>query len=238
MRWWDGSAWTSDTYERTEPWGDLSGTPAAGRATGAAGAGPGPSAGGSGTGAGPVTRVRPSNRTGAVAGQATTTDDGVPLAGWWWRVLARVIDGVLVGVVAALVTYPSTSTLAGYLVDQASGVQPSVFLQPTPAQMHALYLVTVAQVAIGVIYEIGFLLWRAATPGKLLIGLRVRRWDPSRRLDLTAVAKRVLVSDIATSIPQVGVFISVMDGLWPLRDPRRQALHDKLAGTCVVRPRR
>ena len=30
----------------------------------------------------------------------------------------------------------------------------------------------------------------------------------------------------------------LVDVLWPLLDPRRQALHDKFAGTCVVRPQR
>ena len=32
-------------------------------------------------------------------------------------------------------------------------------------------------------------------------------------------------------------FVTLADLLWPLRDPRRQALHDKIAGTQVVRGR-
>ena len=33
----------------------------------------------------------------------------------------------------------------------------------------------------------------------------------------------------------IGTLYLLLDVLWPLRDARRQALHDKFAGTCVVR---
>ena len=35
-----------------------------------------------------------------------TTPDGVPLAGWWGRALALIIDGLLVGVVAGIIAFP------------------------------------------------------------------------------------------------------------------------------------
>jgi uncharacterized RDD family membrane protein YckC len=35
-------------------------------------------------------------------------------------------------------------------------------------------------------------------------------------------------------VPFFGLF-TLLDGLWPLWDPRRQALHDKIAGSVVVR---
>ena len=35
-----------------------------------------------------------------------TTADGVPLAGWWWRVLAAVIDNVLLSTVVTIVGGP------------------------------------------------------------------------------------------------------------------------------------
>ena len=34
------------------------------------------------------------------------TADGVPLSGWWWRVLAMLIDGLIVGIIAAAAELP------------------------------------------------------------------------------------------------------------------------------------
>ena len=41
-----------------------------------------------------------------------TTEDGVPLAGWWWRALAVVIDAVIVGVSTSLMLLPIYLRLA------------------------------------------------------------------------------------------------------------------------------
>jgi uncharacterized RDD family membrane protein YckC len=172
------------------------------------------------------------------------TDDGVPLAGWWWRVLARLVDGLVVVALATVASRPAMGELLGYVREQYDGALSAgvsgefVWATPSDAVLRAAYVLSVAQLVIGVLYEIGFLMWRSATPGKLLVGLRVRRWADGGRLDLTTVAKRVLASQIASAAPQVGPVYQLVDCLWPLRDRRRQALHDKLARSCVVRPRR
>ena len=36
-----------------------------------------------------------------------TTPDGVPLAGWWWRVLAYIVDGFVVAIPNAILTLPA-----------------------------------------------------------------------------------------------------------------------------------
>ena len=38
--------------------------------------------------------------------RASTTADGVPLAGWWWRVLAALIDVLLTSIVVSMLTFP------------------------------------------------------------------------------------------------------------------------------------
>jgi uncharacterized RDD family membrane protein YckC len=78
-----------------------------------------------------------------------------------------------------------------------------------------------------VAYHVGFWLWKATTVGGIICQLRVARIDgaPLRFVD-------VLVRGL------VGVFSIAafgLGGLWILRDPERQAWHDKVAGTIVVR---
>ena len=78
-----------------------------------------------------------------------------------------------------------------------------------------------------VIYHMAFWLWKATTLGGIICQLRVVRVDgaPLRFVD-------VLVRGL------VGVFSIAtfgLGGLWILRDPERQAWHDKVAGTFVVR---
>lgn len=47
-------------------------------------------------------------------------------------------------------------------------------------------------------------------------------------------ALRFVTVGLYRIVPFFGLF-TLLDGLWPLWDPRRHALHDKIAGTVVVR---
>jgi uncharacterized RDD family membrane protein YckC len=236
MRWWDGTTWTEDTYERALPLEQGLGTPA-GTATRSATSGGG--AGGPGGPAGA--------RTSSPALTATTTtEDGVALAGWGRRALARVVDSVILSALALLLAFPATSTVLDVVgrafsdsLDAArTGAQQSSAVWADPRLISAIGVISLVQLVVSLGYELAFLLWRQATPGKLLLGLRVRPWTPGARLTATAIARRWLASDGAQSVPNVGTVYYVLDVCWPLRDPRRQALHDKFAGTCVVRPSR
>jgi uncharacterized RDD family membrane protein YckC len=75
------------------------------------------------------------------------------------------------------------------------------------------------------------------TPGKMALGISVRRADQPGPLPLGTAVLRRLVPLASQVVP----FLSLLDGLWPLWDDKRQALHDKVAGTQVVegkQPRR
>ena len=88
---------------------------------------------------------------------------------------------------------------------------------------------------IQVAYELVMLKYCSATLGKLACGLRVREWDRRGPLSWGTTGKRVLSFQVATSVPQVGGLYYLVDVLWPLWDGRKQALHDKVASTAVVR---
>jgi uncharacterized RDD family membrane protein YckC len=92
------------------------------------------------------------------------------------------------------------------------------------------------------LYNVGFHMARGQTPGKMLVGIRVRMRDEDRVPDARAAVLRWAVQlggpQLLSSIVGVGFFASVfsiVDHLWPLWDPNRQALHDKAARTIVVR---
>ena len=85
-------------------------------------------------------------------------------------------------------------------------------------------------------YHVFFLRWKAATPGKLALpdagGARRPGPPPRPAAAGTTIGIRVLLRFVVS--PVVWLF-ALLDALWPLWQPRRQALHDLAAKTQVVR---
>jgi uncharacterized RDD family membrane protein YckC len=171
--------------------------------------------------------------------RSATTPDGVPLAGWWWRVLARLLDGFvmipLYALAAAPVVASQWDSLRQWVDDVSYAADHDLPAPPTPDLFDvtsgpgiALWLSILGAVLV---YEILFLFWKQATPGKLMVGLRVRLRE-SPELPASAIFARV-------GIVLVGQFcglFTLVDDLWPLWDDKKQALHDKVARTNVVKP--
>lgn len=209
MRWWDGTAWSTDTYERVEPIQDW-------------------------------TRPTSTASSRAPVGEVTT-GDGAVIARWWPRAGARLLDLLITSVLSWLVAFPASRVVAGSIASQftdamraaESGAQPPPFVYDA-ATLRALAVISLVGLGVTLAYEMVFLLWKAATPGKLALGLRVRRLADDHALTADVVLRRWLGFEAASSLPYVGTVYAAVDVTWPLRDPRRQALHDKLAGTCVV----
>ncbi|HEX3005385.1 MAG TPA: RDD family protein [Angustibacter sp.] len=210
MRWWDGTAWTDDTYERAEPIEDW---------------------------------TRPATPAAAVGARpVATTDDGAVLASWWARAAARLIDLFITSALSWLVAFPQARVATASIADQfAAAMRAAEAGDPAPAfvydaeMLRALAVISFVSLGVTLAYEMAFLLWKAATPGKLALGLRVRRLAAGHKLSADVVLRRWLGFEAASSLPYVGTAYLFVDVVWPLRDPRRQALHDKLAGTVVVR---
>jgi uncharacterized RDD family membrane protein YckC len=176
------------------------------------------------------------------------TADGVPLAGWWWRVLAAVIDNVIlsavVTAVAAPLWWPLYEAFVAYLetVMEAarSGATAPPVLDPTQLfPLRAQMLLTAVSVGIGLIYHVAFLRWKGATVGKLACRLRVVPVDHGLSrpgLGWSAALIRAAVW-VLPGISSLLALFTVVDALFPLWQPKRQALHDLAAKTQVVRPR-
>ena len=185
---------------------------------------------------------------GTVYDGRPTTPDGVPLAGWWQRVLALIIDGILIGIVAGVVAFPWARDVFDSYSDWFDEAMNADSSNPDTSQLQSdiavpLAIITLINVALGFVYNVGFLMWKQATPGKLVVGLRVRLRERPGRIPLGAVLLRWLGQfgvRVVGLIPFVGSVTGLyllLDYLWPLWDDKKQAIHDKVAKTNVVRLR-
>lgn len=180
-------------------------------------------------------------------GNEPTTPDGERLAGWWQRVLAAILDFFIQIPLIVAASIPVIASQWGEITDwfddltdavEANGAAP-----PEPAIFDVSTGPGIALVLSGAIasllYSVVFLAWKQATPGKLVVGLRVRRRESPDLPGGTIAARVGFVSliGIGTQVIPILFVISLLDVLWPLWDSKKQALHDKVAGTNVVRTR-
>lgn len=149
-------------------------------------------------------------------------------SGFTSRALAFIIDSAIIGVtlisiswiVSVTVTMLQVRSLLGFSLKAIAGSDQFV---------DVLFGPTVASILTGVYifgYHIFFMILVGQTPGKALLGLRVVRMDGGR---LNAWHAFVRVAGyLVSALPLYLGF------LWIFIDDRRQAWHDKLAGTCVI----
>ena len=179
-----------------------------------------------------------------------TTPDGAVLAGWGRRLGGYLIDAVITGIIGVLLSIPWIAQVVDVyrrVFDEAmqAGQSGQPYTPPDATTLAeqilpALVPIVLISLAVFVLYHGGFLLWKGATPGKLLLGMRVRRRDRPGRLDVLTVLRRLalpFVLSLVNFVPLVSYLTSIvglLDYLWPLWDEKNQALHDKLAGTNVV----
>ena len=175
-----------------------------------------------------------------------STPDGVVLSGWWKRVLARIIDNIIISIVALPLTLGPMRQVVTVLQDYIQQVVDTVDAGSStmPAQPDGLtgpmLQISLTMLVLYLGYEIAFLTMTGATLGKRVVGISVRLRDEPGPPPLAAVLTRTAVKeggDIVGLVPVLGLFgslFSFLDILWPLWDGKKQAIHDKAAATNVV----
>ncbi|QOC90020.1 RDD family protein [Micromonospora craniellae] len=169
---------------------------------------------------------------------------GQPLAVFGDRLVAYLIDVAIATAVVMVLFVPAfllvwfqmmrTITRTnpdGTLVEPDAGTVFTDFVLPMLLLQAGLFVV---MFGLYWVYHVEYLIRQGGqTVGKRVMKLRVVTLDPTRVLDRRVAGRRYLVQFVGGSLVPGGSYI---DGLWQLWDkPWQQCLHDKFAGTVVVK---
>lgn len=174
---------------------------------------------------------------GSPANQSTNSNGtadpvtGLALSGWWRRVGSSVIDSLVlfpVSLIAALTNHHSYNTPLGTFQAYSWSSGASVVSN----------LIRIVGVAI-YLYFI-WTLRNGQSLGNQATGTRVVMVDGSP-ITSQAALKRVgfitalaLAGFLGAALVTIAFVVDLLDKLWPLWDPRKQTLHDKVAETIVI----
>ncbi|MEW6551183.1 MAG: RDD family protein [Campylobacterota bacterium] len=137
--------------------------------------------------------------------------DNVEYAGFWIRVGASLIDGLLF----AIFTLPITMIVYGDTLWESE----SMILGP------ADFLINYVLPAVVVVL---FWLYKSATPGKMIFKLKVVDATTGNVLTVGQAIGRYLAYFLASIPLLLGI-------IWIVFDNKKQGWHDKLANTAVIR---
>jgi uncharacterized RDD family membrane protein YckC len=127
------------------------------------------------------------------------------LAGWWRRVGATIIDGLLVGIPVLIISYAA-----------GLGAAPRDILN------------AVAEVGYQIILIGGY---GGRTIGNRVLGTIV----VNARTGAPASYDKAVPRSLVEFVLGITIIGGILDALWPLWDRQNQTLHDKAAGTVVLR---
>ena len=139
------------------------------------------------------------------------------LASWRRRGAALLLDGLILGLVVAA-TLLAAGVPADELRERLEAGETVTFV--------ALFLVPEA------IYQTVMIGTRNQTLGKMALGIAVLDADDRSPIGFGRAFTRWLSTAAMRALFTVP---TIVDHLWPLRDPRNQTLHDKVARSVVVR---
>ncbi len=129
------------------------------------------------------------------------------LAAWWKRLVALIIDNALLYVVTTVVALQGTSS-------------------STVSDLRLLAELVLTFLYFGYLNGV-----YGQTVGKRLLKIRVVDADTGM---LIGMKRGVARYGVVALLTMAFVFPALIDGLWPLRDERRQAWHDKVARSLVI----
>jgi uncharacterized RDD family membrane protein YckC len=141
-------------------------------------------------------------------------------AGFWIRFAAKFVDGILLGVVNALIGFVAGLAAAGALAKPARGEMSAAFL----VFQVALWIV---QILLAMGYNTWFVGKYGATPGKMACKLRVVRPD-GEPLTYGRACGRYFAEMVSSITLGIGYLMVV----W---DEEKRALHDRICDTRVIR---
>lgn len=144
-------------------------------------------------------------------------DVQVVYAGFWLRFVAAIVDGLVTAV---------PGFIAAFALEMASPTNPAT--GPTPQQAGLELLLNLVSIVITWLYHAMFESSAyQATPGKMLLGIRVTDMN-GQRIGFGRATGRHFAKILSGIICMIGYIMAAFT-------ERKQALHDIIAGALVVR---
>ncbi|MCA1839541.1 MAG: RDD family protein [Actinomycetota bacterium] len=166
---------------------------------------------------------------------ALVDSQGRPLAEWWKRLVAAIIDSFIIGIPANIIggiifgslfaaSTPHFNPQTGLIEGSNGG-----FVAGILASYGAFILMYWVLTAAYYIYLHGS---KGQTVGKMVMKLKVVDETTGELIGYGPAFKRwILPIPVAFLTCGIG---GILDGIWPLFDAKRQAWHDKFAKTLVI----
>ena len=139
-------------------------------------------------------------------------------AGFWMRLGAYLIDGIILTAINCSLYF-----VPGFVYFTTTGELGSLKLVSSAFAVVILVLCIIISIA----YPVCFWRWRGQTPGKMAVGIKLIRTNDSP-VGWGAAAVRFLGYIICWVT--VGILF-----LWIAFDSRKRGVHDRIAGTCVIK---
>jgi uncharacterized RDD family membrane protein YckC len=143
---------------------------------------------------------------------------------------------------AGLTLAPIGRRVAGLILDQLIVAFPAAivalalgYMPSNTLTSRSLLIFNISLTSASFVYQTLMIGLLGRTLGKMALGTRVVRLVDGRRPNWSESAMRSLVPLALEAIPRVGVFLWMMVYSLAMWNPLRQGLHDKAAGTLVVR---
>ncbi|MGI9107533.1 MAG: RDD family protein [Pyrinomonadaceae bacterium] len=150
-------------------------------------------------------------------------------AEWFERVIAALIDGALTSALIFILFFVIFAlTAAGAGVGGEDNPLPAViFCIGIPITLGSAF-------ALGLFNKVWLVHKRGASIGQGVMNLKVV--DAAGNIPpIGTLIIRLLVQLGLAAVPMISIVLVVLDVLWPLWDEKKQTLHDKAAGTFVVK---
>jgi uncharacterized RDD family membrane protein YckC len=146
--------------------------------------------------------------------------------GFWERVGARLIDGFIVWFTGQVLGGLVVASLMPNAL-QSFAVRPGD--APTPEQMavvaKALIIIFGVTLAVGLVYDLVFLRMFSATPGKMVLGLKIKTAQGAP-LSVLQIIGRHFAQVLSGLVLGIGYLLAAFD-------PEKRALHDHICGIKV-----
>jgi uncharacterized RDD family membrane protein YckC len=155
------------------------------------------------------------------------------LAGWWSRVGALLIDGLIIGIGSIILLIAITAPFSvGFFADENVGIVSIVV---------GLLFATLCVTIVAFLYAPAMMArTNGQTLGRMALGIRVVRAKGQPMTFGFAMLREVAVKALLFGIAASLTFglSSLADALWPLWDEENRALHDFIVDTRVIQAKR